>query len=63
VTNDAVPVLGDLADTLGPISKDLFKSHLFHVEFLRECFIRMTKSGIRRHGPGNDKPSNSSFLA
>uniref|UniRef100_A0ACD5THZ8 Uncharacterized protein n=1 Tax=Avena sativa TaxID=4498 RepID=A0ACD5THZ8_AVESA len=37
VTKAAVAVLGDLADTLGPISKDLFKSHLFHVEFLREC--------------------------
>jgi len=37
VTKAAVAVLGDLADTLGPLSKDLFKNHLFHVEFLREC--------------------------
>ncbi|KAM3400340.1 hypothetical protein ACQJBY_005304 [Aegilops geniculata] len=37
VTKAAVAVLGDLADTLGPISKDLFRNHLFHVEFFREC--------------------------
>ena len=37
VTKAAVAVLGDLADTLGQSSKDLFKTHLFHVEFLREC--------------------------
>uniref|UniRef100_A0A0E0PL66 Importin N-terminal domain-containing protein n=1 Tax=Oryza rufipogon TaxID=4529 RepID=A0A0E0PL66_ORYRU len=37
VTKAAVAVLGDLADTLGSSSKDLFKSNLFHVEFLREC--------------------------
>ncbi|CAL5005816.1 unnamed protein product [Urochloa decumbens] len=37
VTKAAVAVLGDLADTLGASSKDLFQTHLFHVEFLREC--------------------------
>jgi len=37
VTKAAVAVIGDLADTLGQSSKDLFKTHLFHVEFLREC--------------------------
>jgi importin subunit beta-1 len=37
VTKAAVAVLGDLADTLGATSKDLFQTHLFHVEFLREC--------------------------
>ncbi len=37
MTKAAVAVLGDLADTLGSSSKDLFKSNLFHVEFLREC--------------------------
>ena len=37
VTKAAVAVLGDLADTLGASSKDLFQAHLFHVEFLREC--------------------------
>jgi hypothetical protein len=37
VTKAAVAVLGDLADTLGPSSKDLLKSNLFHIEFLREC--------------------------
>jgi importin subunit beta-1 len=37
VTKAAAAVLGDLADTLGPISKDLFRNHLFHVEFFREC--------------------------
>jgi importin subunit beta-1 len=37
VTKAAVAVLGDLADTLGPSSKDLFNSNLFHIDFLREC--------------------------
>ncbi|CAM0958058.1 unnamed protein product [Alopecurus aequalis] len=37
VTKAAVAVLGDLADVLGPISKDIFKIHRFHAEFLREC--------------------------
>ncbi|OEL25846.1 Importin subunit beta-1 [Dichanthelium oligosanthes] len=37
VTKSAVAVLGDLADTLGTSSKGLFQTHLFHVEFLREC--------------------------
>jgi len=37
VTKAAVAVLGDLADTLGASSKDLFQTHLFHAEFLREC--------------------------
>ncbi|GJN11149.1 hypothetical protein PR202_ga29321 [Eleusine coracana subsp. coracana] len=37
VRKAAVSVLGDLADTLGPSSKDLFQSNLFHIEFMREC--------------------------
>ncbi|KAI5007623.1 hypothetical protein ZWY2020_057617 [Hordeum vulgare] len=36
VTKAAVAVLGDLGYTW-PVSKDLFRSHLFHVEFFREC--------------------------
>jgi importin subunit beta-1 len=61
VTKAAVAVLGDLADTLGPISKDLFKSHLFHVEFLRECVD--SDDEVRDTASWADKPSNSSFLA
>ncbi|KAI5017117.1 hypothetical protein ZWY2020_037495 [Hordeum vulgare] len=37
VTKAAVAALGDLADILGLISKDLFKIHPFHVELLSEC--------------------------
>ncbi|XP_072985514.1 importin subunit beta-1-like [Typha latifolia] len=38
VTKAAVAVMGDLADTLGPNTKVLFKDCTFHVDFLGECF-------------------------
>ncbi|THU68231.1 hypothetical protein C4D60_Mb08t01740 [Musa balbisiana] len=38
VTKAAVAVLGDLADTLGPNTKILFKDCTFHMELLGECF-------------------------
>ncbi|XP_068668563.1 importin subunit beta-1-like isoform X1 [Aristolochia californica] len=38
VTKAAVAVMGDLADTLGPNMKLLFKDRTFYVEFLGECF-------------------------
>ncbi|XP_058075079.1 importin subunit beta-1-like [Magnolia sinica] len=38
VTKAAVAVMGDLADTLGPNMKILFKDCTFHMEFLGECF-------------------------
>ena len=47
VTKAAVAVLGDLADTLGQSSKDLFKTHLFHVEFLRECQAQELDDEVR----------------
>lgn len=38
VTKAAVAVMGDLADTLGPNTKLLFKDCTFHIDFLGECF-------------------------
>ena len=47
VTKAAVAVLGDLADTLGESSKDLFKTQLFHIEFLRECQAQELDDEVR----------------
>ncbi|CAL9754269.1 unnamed protein product [Musa acuminata subsp. burmannicoides] len=38
VTKAAVAVIGDLADTLGPDTKVLFKDCTFHMDLLGECF-------------------------
>nr|CAD1841905.1 unnamed protein product [Ananas comosus var. bracteatus] len=38
VTRAAVAMLGDLADTLGPNTKLLFRDCTFHSDFLGECF-------------------------
>ncbi|WOL16301.1 importin subunit beta-1-like [Canna indica] len=38
VTKAAVAVIGDLADTLGPNSKVMFKDSSFHMDILGECF-------------------------
>ncbi|KAF8402596.1 hypothetical protein HHK36_010684 [Tetracentron sinense] len=37
VTKAAVAVMGDLADTLGPKMKGLFRDNTFYAEFLDEC--------------------------
>ncbi|XP_010920995.1 importin subunit beta-1 [Elaeis guineensis] len=37
VTKAAVAAMGDLADTLGPNTKVLFKGCTFHIDFLGEC--------------------------
>ncbi|KAK9168065.1 hypothetical protein Syun_000205 [Stephania yunnanensis] len=39
VSKAAVAVMGDLADTLGPNMKILFKDRNFYVEFLNECLV------------------------
>ncbi|KAG0481164.1 hypothetical protein HPP92_012022 [Vanilla planifolia] len=38
VTMAAIAVLGDLADSLGPSVKILFKDTTFHIDFMGECF-------------------------
>lgn len=38
MTRAAVAMLGDLADTLGPNTKLLFRDCTFHSDFLGECF-------------------------
>jgi importin subunit beta-1 len=37
VTRAAVGVLGDVADTLGPLALPLFRAAVFHKDFLDEC--------------------------